>query len=402
METIYLQKSRYGEVCLSAFGRGFEVFTTFLLILFLMFVIVAYMILIRSIWTPVILSMVSNSSEVDQFSGNIVLLALVLLMSPFLIRKDLHALRFNCYIGFASITILCTAIVYRAYQKCQNENINITNHDYINDPIVWATNNFWDGLYAFPIIMLSFFCAFNINPVQSALIKPSRTRIQYVIHISVGCCFILMYTFGLAGYLFARSKTNGNILLNFDVGDQMIIIGRIGSGLTILMNTPLILLPCRQSILQLISNIMQSIKSNDEMVFQDLEDANESSMLVSKELNISSENREIPSFDNYTHDLSENRFIHLTSTFLIAIVCYTFAVTTPGVAIVWSICGSSMAFLIGFIIPCACYIKIRQFDANIDWYYSKIMSAWVILVISVIAAIACTIQSIWRIMHSIQ
>lgn len=217
----------FGEVCLHCFGTKMELFTSLLLFVFLSFVIVAYMVLVKSIWTPILeelfdsLISVSNSTghhhyftNESQNNGNMVLLLILISVSPLLLKKDLHALRYNCYIGFASISVLCLAMLYRAIQKCET-NINGSPAS----DILWVnTSSFQDVLFAFPIVTLSFLATFNVPPVQSALIEPTRERVRDMIHISVLACFILMYIFGLSGYLFARDETEGNILRNFDVG----------------------------------------------------------------------------------------------------------------------------------------------------------------------------------------
>lgn len=58
--------------------------------------------------------------------------------------------------------------------------------------------------------------------------------------------------------------------------------------------------------------------------------------------------------------LADNPYAHYGSTLLIIGSCYWGAVRAPGVAFVWSLCGSSMAFLIAFILPAACYIQIHK------------------------------------------
>lgn len=89
----------------------------------------------------------------------------------------------------------------------------------------------------------------------------------------------------------------------------------------------------------------------------------------------------------------QNTWIHYGSTFGIMLVTYLGAAIVPSVAIVWSLCGSSMAFLIAFILPAAYYLQIERREHvpnNQGW----VVFCWVLLVVSVLAAIACTIQTI--------
>jgi hypothetical protein len=91
--------------------------------------------------------------------------------------------------------------------------------------------------------------------------------------------------------------------------------------------------------------------------------------------------------------LMDNDVIHYAATIGIATTCYLAAIRVPGVAVVWSLCGSFMAFLIAFILPAACYLEIQRTHPT---HESKgwLWFSWVLLVAATISSIACTIQSI--------
>ena len=210
-----------------AYGPAMETFIALLLFVFLMFVIVAYMVLLRDIWTP----LVGLLPGLHDPNGNVVLVVLLLLLIPFLVQHSLHSLRYNCYVGFASVSILCVALCHRGIFR-QSTN-DLTNEAFLSSHLLIATKSWSDILFSFPIIMLSFLSHFNILPIQSALVCPTRSRMSRVIHWSVSGCFVLMYLFGLGGYMFAGSDTQGNILLNVTLQDDwMFVLGRIGCGLT--------------------------------------------------------------------------------------------------------------------------------------------------------------------------
>ena len=80
--------SSYGEVVRSAFGEKAEEAVSWILFVFLMFVITAYMVLIRDIWTPLV------NIVVEDMNGDYVLLGIVALLLPFLVQRSLHALRY--------------------------------------------------------------------------------------------------------------------------------------------------------------------------------------------------------------------------------------------------------------------------------------------------------------------
>lgn len=338
--------SSYGEIGKVAFGVWMERGISLMLFVFLLFVLVAFMVLVKDIWTPIVGMVVKGCND------DLVLFVMLLLMSPFLLQKKLHALRFNCYVGFVSVSILCIALCHHGF---------LSPRPHLK---LWPTN-ISDVLFAFPIITLSFLSHFNILPIQAALIHPTRMRINHTIHFAVVSCFVLMYLFALGGYLYAGDTTKGNILLNAadEKTDFMFFLGRIGCGVTILLAIPMILLPCRQSILAVVDALVETLPTQEVTEQTPLQQA------------------------PVVMTVGKLSYIHITSTLAIVVVTYLGAVVTPGVAIVWSLCGSSMAFLIAFILPAVCYLQIGKVDTS----YRTFSSA--LLVFAVLGATACSVQT---------
>ena len=69
-----------------------------------------------------------------------------------------------------------------------------------------------------------------------------------------------MWMLGLGGYVYAGDDTAGNVLLNVPMSKEgvnasdyyLFLLGRIGCGITILVAMPMNLLPCRESLLEVI------------------------------------------------------------------------------------------------------------------------------------------------------
>jgi amino acid permease len=353
----------YGEVGKVAFGKYMEYFISFVLFVFLMFILVAYMVLVQDIWT----SIVEIVTGIESANPSVVLLVILVLMSPFLFQRTLHALRFNCYIGFGSVSILCLSLCHHAWTTPWPE------------PLLLWTSSIGDVLFAFPIIILSFMSIFNILPIQGALIQPSRGRVLLVIDGAVASCFLMTLPFGLAGYLYAGVETDGNILRNADhQSDWMFFLGRLGCGITVMLALAMLLLPCRASLLELVDVFVNGphVAPVEEEI--PLVATNESKAATNK---------------SKRSTLMDNDVIHYAATIGIATTCYVAAIRAPGVAVVWSLCGSFMAFLIAFILPAACYLEIQRAHPT---HESKgwIWFSWVLLVAATISSIACTIQSI--------
>jgi len=242
-----------------------------------------------------------------------------------------------------------------------------------------------------------------------------------------------MYLFSLGGYFYAYDQTDGNILLNFDPTDKIIFLGRIGCGVCTMFAMPMSLLPCRDALLSLpihfnewlewrkMSNEQRDYNLKAEQIMltprlnrrQNGEKAHLISKppLLCKSPLLSPAFRRSPTSTSKTsleisygysegHQTKECKsFIHICSTLTILFLCYIGAVIAPGVAIVWSLCGSSLAFLVQYIIPAACYIKIRA--KRKGHFRTNILFAWILLWTSILGAIACTAQTVWRIFFKI-
>jgi hypothetical protein len=102
------------------------------------------------------------------------------------------------------------------------------------------------------------------------------------------------------------------------------------------------------------------------------------------------DDEETPKFDIYA-----SPWVHYGSTFGIVSLCFVGAAAAPSVATVWSLCGSSMAFVIAFFLPAACYLQIQRRQRDPNGLVWRIFS-WFLVVFSIVGSIACTTQTIVR------
>jgi hypothetical protein len=204
----------YGDVAKAAFGNACEVATTSLLAVMLTGGTTAYQVLVKDIWTPVLVSLLPTfwkspflrhddtitigmsdggvdgniaidhqEDRVSKRGAAIILLFILIAGAPLLLKRDLHALRHTCYVGFSSCTLLMVAVVYRAYQA-------VTSPDQEHrPPLNWYSTDISDLAFAFPIVVLCFFCSYNALGVHSSMLNPTRERVKVVLDKSMMLCF---------------------------------------------------------------------------------------------------------------------------------------------------------------------------------------------------------------------
>lgn len=408
----------YGDVARAAFGPLAEILTTAILFVLLLGILVAYMVLLKGIWTPMILSLAVSLSFIEGFDedhfdreSNELLLILLFCLFPLLLKRDLYALRHTCYVGFCSLVILCCGLAIKVYQR----NVVVQPGIFARQAL-WWTSDVKDVILVFPIVMMSFLCCFNVLGVHSSLIEPTRKRMKLVLDRSIGICLIFFSMVGLCGYLDTYDDTRDNVFLDYTILNRIILVGRVGYAFTILFGIPLVILPCRESFLSIPEQIIAwrieaaqrqlvpSLVANSNLV---------NGVNFDQEMSTSGTQADRPLYGNTDYGTSMSStietgnsestaadavfweyLVHIVSTALLVVVGFVAAVLVPGVAIVLSICGSSVAMLISFIIPAACYIKIR-------WHKPvnpRSIGAWTLLVFSSVAAIVCTTQTLSEIL----
>lgn len=445
----------YGDVAMASFGSVAQVVTTTTLFIMLCGSLIAYQVLVRDIWSPVIFNLIPNSEKLAVTVGkrqadNMILGGILIVGLPLLLKKDLHALRHTCYIGFTSCVLLMIAIVYRAVEK-----VVAPNTMSVAIQIKWYSTNPQDILFAFPIVVLCFFCSYNVLSVHSQLVNPTRDRIRAVLSWSMLICLCLFLAVGLCGYVYAGEATYDNILLNFEFSDKAILAGRMGFCLTLMFGLPLILLPCREAFMSIpkqVSAWLHDIKEIDKfehlsdelahgrhLVINGVDFDEDGPFVASLEEGKKQErslNRAFHSFgasftrdyhsignlanasydstvgttDSSNEDLSkedntidtkgryhshanearQSAIAHVGSTIFILICTFSVAASVPGVALVWSIFGSSMAIWIAFIVPSGCYLKIRE-EKGLTY---EATAVWLMLLTMIWAMVVCTRQAV--------
>ncbi len=425
--------SSYGEVVRSAFGEKVEEFVSWLLFVFLLFVIIGYMVLIRDIWTPIVRQVFRLDMD-----GDYILLVITVLLLPFIFQRSLHALRWNCYVGSTSIFILCIALNRGGWQRILESSPPSTS--YIDNDDNGFTIEFWkipsaqDTLYSFPITTCAFLCQFNIIAVQNSLFQPTRERTKQVIRNAICASFLLMYMFGLGGYLYAGNSPQGNILLSIpimrqvgeDTGEYFLfLLGRIGSGLTIMLAMPMMALPCREALLEVVdiwyhrSHHARSMIGNARArkvigsLFYWCNMSTEHTRIVAEDEVTEIFPASIEEEDHFRRSsilirrdpiqkdyIFRNALAHYGSSLLLISTCYLGAVAVKGVDVVWSFIGSSMAFVIAFILPCGSFIAIENSFQTVGITGGECQSksnkvAWLILIFSIIGAFICTMNSMF-------
>ena len=461
----------YSEVVRKSMGsRSAEILDlTQFFMLFL--VVVAFLVLIRDISSDIIEYVMASSVGLDgasegagfvvRMSGaqrNMALCGIVVVMFPLMAQRSLHALRHVSYVGTASVLLLLIVLGEKTFRVNTKGSGGLGFFESIarGGPRGAATAgpavDPLDILTALPIILIAFLCQFNVVSVYASLRAPTPARMSKVLNWTTWVSGALYAAFGLLGYFFATDRTADNILNNFSPRDPALIAARTGLLLTLMCQTPMVLLPCRQSLLLLLNkagascglDAMGSASSNGGRVRRAaslgynavatsaitgiapstviaegtgrnhssvragggfasrLGQVEEDTIVPGKPVLDSSQSSELKDKEKEKGKEEEERgqtgdspVARICATLLLIAVCVGCAIAAPGVATIWSIAGSSVSLVLAFLFPSLAYLSLWfQLGKDARVVDGECMGAWVLLVLSVSMIVLCTAQSL--------
>eukprot|EP00301_Raphidiophrys_heterophryoidea_P013415 c20822_g1_i1.p1 GENE.c20822_g1_i1~~c20822_g1_i1.p1 ORF type:complete len:528 (-),score=69.43 c20822_g1_i1:194-1723(-) len=344
----------YKEVTEIAFGKSAGVVVTASIFALTYLSMIAYGILLRDVVTAIVQCMGFISDDPSMSTQNLTMLFCIILVFPLCTFKTLNALRFTSAFSICAVSTLACCLTYHTIKahtsgKSQRE---------ISKEIQYWPASFWDCLYVFSITCVAFVCHFNVPPIHSDLVVPSRARIKRVIHTTMAICSFMYCFIGLAGYLIFFDDTQDNIFLNFSSTDPAITVGRCALTISMLMSFPLLTLPCRDSFHSLLMSTRQAVRP-----------LSQSSSLAPQEA---------------------SPFLRFCETVFLVASAYLISASVATVAVVWNFLGSTVGILVACVFPAALYVRVRQPRIK----SSMTVPAWVLLIFGMIALVMCTCEAI--------
>lgn len=369
----------YSDILLKSLGRRWAVALDAISCSMLFFVIVAFLILIKDIAAAVIEYLLLQESEVlSNNARSRTLYCITACMFPLMIQPSLHALRHVSYVGTASVMLLLCVIAYKAASKLASGE---------QEQMRMGPQQPSDVLSALPIILIAFLCQFNVVSVYAKLAQPTGAHIHRVLQYTTHGSGLIYLLFGVAGYLIAFDATQDNILNNFPSRDPALVAARLGLVFTLMCQTPMVTLPCVDSLLMLVEHCRRGHPGDYSPppfpVDNDTEGAGGES-----QVSLSSSARSSSS-------ASSSSWRRSLATLILVLICLILSEKAPGVAFIWTVAGSSISLTLAFLFPSLAYISTwlrlgsdtRQVDASL-------LSAVALFLVSIFMILLCSAQTI--------
>lgn len=235
----------YSDVMEKAFGMKGKKISTMLLFFLLVLVIIAFLVLLRDISASVFDYFSPHDHDLSDKQKNMLVTILVFLCYPIMVADQLYNLRLVSYMGTTCVCFLLLILFYKS--TVTNFFSNEINTSSSLRVARMGPIDAMDIFTAIPITLISYFCHCNIISVYCELQRPTNERMSRIINYMLVIACTIYILFGLSGYFFAYEFTQDNILDNFPSKDPALVIARIGLGLTLMCQLPMIVVPCRQT-----------------------------------------------------------------------------------------------------------------------------------------------------------
>ena len=373
-------KDSFESITSAAFGAKAYIFSMALVTSMCFFGAVGYTVLLRDMVQPIndmVKLFGSNDDDADDESWlhkNFTMFAVVFIVTPACTLQTFTALK-NCgAMSMFSILILGSCIVFRSVQ-C---NVN-AEHAW------WTYVQFMpesprEVLDALPLYISCFVCHYNILPVHNELQNPTKKRVSWWLRSTTWFAAILYMIMGFAGSSYGHctttGKVQGNILLDFDENDPLLMVGRMCLALTITLAFPMLVIPARDILLR--SVILPYLRKKNSQSSDNIASRADSSnveatteeQLQEPLLTADSTNDDLMEAAAATggNESSSSPASSLHASFgLRLLTSIGIFWTAAGVAsvcesidVVWDLLGSSLSILLSYLIPCGCYLVITK------------------------------------------
>ena len=435
----------YEGTASSAFGPNARIFAMGLVCACCFFGTVGYAVLLRDMLEPLVDGIVQPQEGVGggpTLARNAAMLFVVLCISPLTTWKNLTALKDVGAASMASVLTVGLCVAYRSIE-CQlgvggtkEETDDSGKDDAIGSSSLRAFPlSMKQLLDAVPLFISSYICHFNVLPIHNEMRCPTSDRVRQWIRTSIWPATLFYYVIGFTGSLYAKctssGQVQGNILLDFDEDDPLLLLGRLCLAMTITLAFPMLVIPARDILVRSLvgsrfgrrfksrrNNTQQSLLLAETIARDNTTGNNGLTTVEFEPMEIAppvKNNLEEPLMENRSmtgtlQDEGSEEFVENMSisseqittgdtdsksarTIVALFVFWSaaaLACSVQSIDVVWDLVGSSFSIMLAFLIPCGAYLKLagrKRFQEAQDggmgfrrWMVSRAI-AWVMILV---------------------
>lgn len=220
----------YQDLVEAAFGRPGFYILSFMQFVYPFIAMISYNVIIGDTTTKVLLR-ITNLSP-NSILGNrnfIVALATLLVTLPLSLYKQMAKLAKISFVSLVFIVFIMVAILVRVGTLGPTIPPTEDAYNFANTGITQAIG----------IMTFAFMCHHNTFLIYGSLSNPTEDRWNKVTHISIFTALITSIVFGVAGYVTFTGLSQGDVLENYCLEDDLMNVARFLFGVTIMLTYPL-------------------------------------------------------------------------------------------------------------------------------------------------------------------
>jgi amino acid permease len=383
-------KHSFESITSAAFGPKAYVFSMALVTAMCFFGAVGYCVLLRDMVEP-INDLIQIHVPSEWLHKNITLFAIMVVVTPLCTLQTFTALKSCGAASMMSILILGSCIVFRSIQ------CNMDAPEPFYKYLTLFPENPRELLDAVPLYISCFVCHYNILPVHNELYEPTSKRVSWWLRSTTWFAGILYLIMGFAGSAYghctATGHVQGNVLLDFDEDDPLLLVGRMCLALTITLAFPMLVIPARDIVLR--SILLPCLERTTTTM--PAEDVSTTTMEALQEplleeggggnTNTTTNNTTMETTNVAESSSSPTTTAAIpTASFLLRLLTAIVIFWTAGgvascvesIDIVWDLLGSSLSILLSHLIPCGCYLVITK---DQEGHMASKLLAWLVILV---------------------
>ena len=384
-------KHSFESITSAAFGPKAYVLSMALVTAMCFFGAVGYSVLLRDMVEPIndfIITQINVPSE--WLRKNLTLFTVMVVVTPLCTLQTFTALKSCGAASMMSILILGSCIVFRSIQ------CNMDAPEPFYKYLTLFPENPRELLDAVPLYISCFVCHYNILPVHNELRDPSSTRVSWWLRSTTWFAGFLYLIMGFAGSAYghctATGRVQGNVLLDFEKDDPLLLVGRMCLAVTITLAFPMLVIPARDIILR--SILLPYLETTTTSTSSPVEESTTTTMEALQEPlleegggNTTNRNTimetnggvaESSSSSSSTEPPPASFLLRLVTAIGIFWTAGGVASCVESIDIVWDLLGSSLSILLSHLIPCGCYLVITR---DQEGHLASKLLAWLIILV---------------------
>jgi amino acid permease len=342
---------------------------------------------------------------------NAAMLTVVLMVTPLCTLRNLTALQNVGAASMVSVFTVGCCVAFRSIEcQLKSDDESSTENSGDNQSLRAFPLSMKELLDAAPLFISSYICHFNVLPIHNELRCPTSDRVKKWVRTSIWPATLFYWFIGFTGSLYikctATKRVSGNVLLDFDEGDPLLLLSRLCLAVTITLALPMLVIPARDILVRSIFNtrfggsfmrqrpqmhahpsdipVDVSMSPMTTVEFEPMEISQQNGGMDEPLLML--ENNSLASVDVADTDLVEEMSLssNLNRNFMLsqnrqrardgtdsksarrlgAVMIFwsaaLIACSVKSIDVVWDLLGSSFSIMMAFLIPCGAYLKLAR------------------------------------------